>query len=85
MNIFFIGGMLGNAIQVLAFIPQITHLYKTKDSTGMSLKAYILWLIGDIFLLAYAISILDPIFIMLGSFFTFFTAWGAILILKFKK
>ncbi len=85
INAFFIGGLIGDGLQVAAYAPQITHLYKCKDSTGLSLKAWLIWLLGDVLLLTYAISISDPIFILLTACYTFFTSWGIILIIKFKK
>jgi len=85
INAFFIGGLIGDGLQVAAYIPQITHLYKEKDSTGLSVKAWFIWLLGDILLLAYSISIIDPVFIILTACYTIFTSWGIILILRFKQ
>ncbi|OIP82064.1 hypothetical protein COW94_00555 [Candidatus Peregrinibacteria bacterium CG22_combo_CG10-13_8_21_14_all_44_10] len=82
---FLIGGIIGNTISVLAFVPQITHLYKEKDSTGVSTRAYFIWLTGDILLFAYAMSIKDPIFSILMGLYTIFTLWIILLSLKFRK
>ncbi|MFA6528277.1 MAG: PQ-loop repeat-containing protein [Candidatus Gracilibacteria bacterium] len=78
-------GTVGNTIQIVAFIPQITHMYKTKSGKGMSVKAYSIWATGDIMLFIYALHIKDPVFMILTGCFAFFTAWIIILILKFKN
>jgi len=82
---FFIAGLIGDGLQVTAYIPQIRHLYKEKDSTGISITSWFMWLVGDLLLLAYATSILDPVFIVLTASYTFFTSWGIVLIIRFKK
>ncbi|EKD63067.1 MAG: hypothetical protein ACD_51C00353G0002 [uncultured bacterium] len=78
-------GAVGNAIQVVAFIPQIMHMYKTKSGKGMSIKAYSTWATSDIMLLIYAIHIQDWIFMILTGSFAFFTCWIVFLLIKFKK
>lgn len=83
-TIFLIIGIVGNALQIVAFWPQISQLYKEKDSKGVSIPAWLIWLFGDVLLFTYALYLGDPIFISLTALFVFFTAWATILIIRFK-
>ena len=83
-TIFLIIGVIGNALQVVAFWPQISQLYKEKDSKGINIPSWLIWLLGDVLLFAYALYLGDPIFIALTVMFVFFTAWATILIIRFK-
>ncbi|OGJ51925.1 hypothetical protein A2335_01950 [Candidatus Peregrinibacteria bacterium RIFOXYB2_FULL_32_7] len=60
-------GFGGSCIVAFGHLPQIIHLFKKKDSTGVSLFAWLIWVLGDILLLIYSISILDKVFIFLNS------------------
>lgn len=51
-------------IAVLAYIPQIRHLRKTKDSTGISLTSWVIWVLSNVILLVYALTIQEPVFII---------------------
>ncbi|MBU1018510.1 MAG: PQ-loop repeat-containing protein [Patescibacteria group bacterium] len=81
---FLIIGIAGNTLEIIAYMPQIRHLYKEKNSTGVSLGSWMTWLVGDLLLLIYAIHLMDPVFIMLTSFYMLFQIWGIILIIRFK-
>ena len=65
------GAIIGGGIGILAFLPQIRHLIKIKDSTGMSLIAWYSWTFSNLVLLAYAIYIKDIVFTVLQIIFTF--------------
>lgn len=78
-------GAIGNATQIAAYVPQIIHMYKTKKSGGISIKANLTWLTGDILLFIYSVCVKDPIFIILTTCYVFFTAWIVLLTFKFKN
>lgn len=79
-----ISGILANTLTILAYLPQIIHLVKTKDSTGQSEEAWLTWLASDMFLVIYGIGIKDPLIISIGSLYTFFTLISLYYIHKFK-
>ena len=41
-------GFLGTAIITIAYFPQILELWKKKDSTGISITAWAVWLLGTL-------------------------------------
>lgn len=55
-------GLAGTALVVIAYIPQINHLIKEKCSSGISLKAFLLWFIASLFFLVHAVAIKDLVF-----------------------
>ena len=61
-------GLIGTALVILAYLPQILHLVKGQCSAGISLKAYVMWLASSFLLFAHAFSIKDPVFIALQSY-----------------
>lgn len=79
-----ISGILANTLTVLAYMPQIIHLIKTKDSTGQSAGAWNTWLASDIFLLIYGIGIADPLIISIAALYILFTLITLYYIRKFK-
>lgn len=79
-----IAGILANVLTIVAYLPQIIHLVKTKDSTGLSASAWLTWLASDVFLLIYGIGIKEPLIISIGALYTFFTLISLYYIYKFK-
>jgi len=63
-------GIVGNALLVVAYIPQIVKIIKTKKAEDLSIWMWIAYFVGDTLLLIYAITTNDTIFTMLFSFFT---------------
>jgi len=61
-------GLIGTALVIIAYLPQILHLVKGQCSAGISLKAYVMWLASSLLLFAHAFSINDPVFIALQSY-----------------
>jgi uncharacterized protein with PQ loop repeat len=61
-------GILGTALVIVAYIPQITHLTKMHCGEGVSISAYILWAVASAFLCAYAIIAKEPVFIALQGY-----------------
>ncbi len=78
-------GIVGNALLVLAYIPQIVKLIKTKKGEDLSLMMWINYLVGDILLAAYALYTNDYIFFSLFVLFTFFNIIVLYLTLKYNK
>ena len=79
-----IAGILANTLTVAAYLPQIIHLIKTKNSTGQSMNAWFTWLASDIFLIIYGMGIKDFIVIGLAALYTIFNIISLYYIHKFK-
>ena len=78
-------GFLGTLIFISAYFPQIKHLLRVKDSTGISIFSWIIWLVGALLLLIYAIHNRDLVFISLTAFETLALLFVIILVLKYQK
>ncbi|MCI0417202.1 PQ-loop repeat-containing protein [bacterium] len=63
--IFEILGFVGIGISCFAYVPQIVHLIKEHCSEGISVKAWLLWLLASILIFLHAVQILDAVFITL--------------------
>ena len=61
-------GFTGTLIVIVAYLPQIAHLVRAQCSAGISLRAYGLWLISSLLLLAHAFRLNDAVFIALQSY-----------------
>ncbi len=61
-------GILGTALVVVAYVPQITHLMMMKCGDGISLEAYALWCSASSLLCVYAVIAEEPIFIALQGY-----------------
>ena len=60
-------GFGGAVIIAFAHIPQILRIFKTKDSDGISVFAWGLWVVADCMVFVYSISIQDRVFIFLNG------------------
>jgi len=78
-------GVFGALLFTSAYIPQIFHLFKVKNSKGISIPAWLVWLIGAIILLIYAIYLRDIVFLILTWLETIFLITIIILALRYKK
>jgi uncharacterized protein with PQ loop repeat len=58
-------GLLGIALGLLGYLPQVSHLLRQQCSAGVSVQAYLIWLSAAILLLSHAIAINDGVFILL--------------------
>ncbi len=47
-------GWIGTALVIVAYIPQIRHLYVEKCAWGISLTTWWIWLVSSVLLLVYA-------------------------------
>ena len=61
-------GILGTALVVVAYVPQMTHLMKMRCGEGVSLAAYVLWCSSSLLLCVYAVIAEEPIFIALQGY-----------------
>lgn len=77
--------LIGGIIAMGGMLPQIIHLLRVKDSTGLSIIAWFIWVAGDSLLLAYAITIRDPIFIMIHVFYVGAGVATIILAMKYRR
>jgi len=85
VNILAIGAVIGGIIGITAYVPQILHLVKVKDSTGISILAWFAWLLGNILLLAYAISIMNNSYIIVETLFCLANVILIVLTYKYRR
>jgi len=57
INILAIGATIAGVVAILAYVPQVAHLIKVKDSKGISFVAWLTWFLCNFILLIYAVSI----------------------------
>ena len=55
-------GYLGTAVVVVAYAPQIWHLWRERCSAGISERAYALWVLSSALFLGHSIAIGDAVF-----------------------
>jgi hypothetical protein len=58
-------GYMGVAISCVAYVPQIVHLASEHCSGGVSIKAWLLWLLASFLIFLHAFSIFDFVFVTL--------------------
>ena len=56
-------GWAGTALVIVAYIPQIHHLYAEKCAWGISITTWIIWLLAGSLLLGYSIFRRDSLFV----------------------
>lgn len=59
MNLITILGILAATCTTLAFVPQVVQILKTRDTKGISLVMYIVFVLGIAFWLAYGVFLED--------------------------
>jgi uncharacterized protein with PQ loop repeat len=59
-------GFIGALISISAYFPQIIHLIKVKNSTGVNPVSLFIWLFGNLMVLVYSFYINDIVFIILA-------------------
>lgn len=67
VNVLAIGAVIAGIVAIAAYIPQVAHLIKVKDSKGISVVAWLTWFFCNSLLLIYAISIKDIPYIIVQS------------------
>jgi uncharacterized protein with PQ loop repeat len=55
-------GWAGTALVLIAYVPQIRHLYVEKCAWGISISSWLLWLVAGALLLGYSILRSDTLF-----------------------
>lgn len=78
-------GLVGTLIFISAYLPQIRHLYKVKDSTGISISSWVIWLVGALLLFIYAVHNRDLVFIALTALEALALFTVIILAIKYRK
>jgi lipid-A-disaccharide synthase-like uncharacterized protein len=66
-TLFQILGILGVAISVAAYVPQVAHLWREGCSAGVSSRAWAMWLISSVLILTLALHQRQPVFIALPA------------------
>lgn len=59
-------GLGGAALAGYAYLPQIIHLIRERCSSGLSERAFALWLVASLLMTVHAITIPAVVFIVLG-------------------
>lgn len=59
-------GIIGAIVSGVAYLPQITHMIRGRCTYGLSLSAFMLWLIAAVLITIHAIAIAASAFILLG-------------------
>jgi len=55
-------GWAGTALVIVAYVPQIRHLYVEKCAWGISISTWLIWLVAGVLLLSYCIFRSDTLF-----------------------
>lgn len=55
-------GWVGTALVMVAYVPQIRHLYFEKCAWGISISTWVIWLVAGALLLSYCIFRSDTLF-----------------------
>jgi lipid-A-disaccharide synthase-like uncharacterized protein len=55
-------GWAGTALVIVAYVPQIRHLYVEKCAWGISISTWLIWLVAGALLLSYCIFRNDTLF-----------------------
>ena len=66
-TVFELLGIVGISIGVLAYVPQVAHLWRQHCSAGVSARAWAMWLTSSLLIGALALHRHDPVFIALQA------------------
>lgn len=55
-------GWAGTALVIVAYVPQVRHLYVEKCAWGISISTWLIWLAAGVLLLSYSIFRNDTLF-----------------------
>jgi lipid-A-disaccharide synthase-like uncharacterized protein len=66
-TVFELVGIAGISIGVLAYVPQVVHLWREHCSAGVSPRAWAMWLTSSLLIGALALHRHDPVFIALQA------------------
>lgn len=60
-------GLGGAGLAGYAYLPQITHLIRERCSSGLSERAFALWLVASLLMTVHAVTIRAVVFMVLGA------------------
>lgn len=60
-------GWLGTMLVIVAYVPQIRHLYVEKCAWGISIATWTIWFVAGLLLLAYASIRRDSLFMVVQT------------------
>lgn len=60
-------GWIGTTLVIIAYYPQIHHLWVERCAWGISLLTWLIWLVADILLLTYSLWRSDMLFVFVQS------------------
>lgn len=75
-------GLCAAFLTTFGFLPQAIKIFKTQDTSGISLNMYVVLIIGVILWLAYGILLERPAIILANAISMLFQLW--IIIMKLK-
>jgi uncharacterized protein with PQ loop repeat len=81
-SLFEILGVVGIAISVIAYVPQVVHLWREQCSAGISGRAWAMWLASGLLVGTLAVHRRDPVFILLQI--ANFTSTAVVLFLSWR-
>jgi MtN3 and saliva related transmembrane protein len=63
-----LSGAMGVGIVVIAYVPQIARIVRTRRAAGVSIPTYLLWAAGSALLLVHAMGMGSAVFTVLTIF-----------------
>ena len=75
-------GLCAAFLTTFGFLPQAIKIFKTQDTSGISLNMYVVLIIGVILWLAYGIFLERPAIILANAISMLFQLW--IIVMKLK-
>ncbi|MCX6806916.1 MAG: PQ-loop repeat-containing protein [Candidatus Berkelbacteria bacterium] len=79
-----ISAVVGEIIGIVGYIPQLFHLFKTKNSAGMAIGSWIMWAFSNLLALSYAISIVNTYYIIIFSIIFLLDVFTTIMVVVYK-
>jgi lipid-A-disaccharide synthase-like uncharacterized protein len=77
-------GIIGLFLIAVAWFPQVIEIIKTKKS-GLNIKFALIYFLGSIALVVYALQIKDNIFVVLNSLASLMSFLGLFYTIKYQK
>ncbi len=85
MNSLDLLGLIATCFTTSSFVPQVWHIWKTRDVSAISLPTYVIITIGLALWLAYGILRSDLPLIVANSVMVFLTGAIAVMKIRFSK
>jgi uncharacterized protein with PQ loop repeat len=85
MVIHALSGVVGTGIIIVAYVPQVVRLARTRHAADVSIPTYLLWAAGSALLFVHAWAMRSPVFTALTIFQIFACLLIIALALWFKK